>query len=422
MFNPIRKNAGAVALVSSLALLTTPALAQETGAREASELQRQIDVLQREIETLRRDLAPRTAEEEAGLVRRSPDGGIQVGNTTLRFSGYVKADLSLSNNGFSNGRNYEIVTPSALKTLDDNQGNRVNLGARQSRFGFGTSTPVAGDTLTTFVSWDFYGEDTAANEFVSHGYAPRLREAYGLYRNLLIGQTWSTFTDLNGIGELIAFGQQANVNFVRQTMVRYTMPFDGGMFQVAIENPEDTGADHQDTPDMIARLTFRGGWGHVSAAGIARRLVLDDGVDRDTEWADAYSLTARFPTIGRDDIRLQVNYGNLGRYMGLRAYPDAVVDSGEIAGVDAWGASVFYRHYWTEQLRSTAAYSVSRIRDADTYSGTTTTHYDSAFLNLMWSPSTAMTYGIEYQYFDLEVADGDTFDLTRIALSAQFNF
>lgn len=415
MFNPVRKAGGAV-LLGSLALLPLPALAQD-----GADLQRQIDALQQEIDAMRSALREQPASG-SDLVRTAPGGGILVGNTTLKFSGYVKADMSWSDNGFSNGKNYEIVTATALKALDENKSGRFSLGARQSRFAFETLTPVGDKRLKTFVSWDFYGEHSAANEFVSNGYAPRLREAYGEYGNLLIGQTWSTFTDLNGIGELIAFGQQSNVNFVRQTMVRYTVPFEGGMWQVALENPEDTGADEQDTPDLITRLTFKGGWGHVSAGVLARKLALDDGVNRDSQWADAYSLTARFPTIGKDDIRLQVNYGNVGRYMGLRAYPDAIVNGDQIDGVDAWGASVFYRHYWTDTLRSTVAYSASKIQDAGDYTGTTTTRYDASFVNLMWSPSPRMTYGVEYQYFDLEMANGGTPDLTRIAMSAQFNF
>ena len=96
------------------------------------------------------------------------------------------------------------------------------------------------------------------------------------------------------------------------------------------------------------------------------------------------SLTARFPTVGKDDIRMQVNYGNVGRYMGLRAYPDAIVNGDQIDGVDAWGASVFYRHYWTDTLRSTVAYSTSKIQDAGDYTGTTTTRYDSSFVNGFW--------------------------------------
>ena len=70
---------------------------------------------------------------------------------------------------------------------------------------------MAGDTLKTFVEIDFYGAEDEANEFVSNSYAPRLRHAYGSWGNWLAGQTWSTFMDLNGLGEVDAFGQRVKL-------------------------------------------------------------------------------------------------------------------------------------------------------------------------------------------------------------------
>lgn len=417
MFNPVRKAGGAV-LLGSLALLPFPALAQEAGS-----MQRQIDALQQEIDALRAELKGETADSD--LVRRAPGGGFLLGNTTVRLSGYVKVDMTYSDHGYvgtAASKNYEIVTPTVLKGLDENRKGRFNLGARQSRFGFGTSTPLGGKTLNTFISWDFYGDHDSANEMVSNGYAPRLREAYGSYGNLLIGQTWSTFADLNGIGETLAFSQHSSVIPNRQAQVRYTIPFEGGMWQLAVENPENNLRDEQDTPDLVARMTLRGGWGHFSVGAMARKLSLDDGTDRDSKWTDAYSVTLRKPLVGKDDVRMQVNYGNLGRYMGLAAYPDAVIANGEVDGVDAWGASVAYRHFWTDRLRSSAIYSTTRIREAGKYTGTTTEQYDTAFLNLLWSPQPRMTYGIELQYYDLEMVNDTDRDLKRVALSAQFDF
>jgi hypothetical protein len=225
--------------------------------------------------------------------------------------------------------------------------------------------------------------------------------------------------DLNGLGEVDAFGQPAGAIFVRQTQLRYTQPFAGGSLQFALENPED-GGDDQSVPDIIGRVNFDGAWGHASVAAMARRLSLDDGTDSDSKWGDAYSVTGRFPTFGKDDIRLQANYGNLGRYMGLRSFPDALTANGEIEGVDAWGATAIYRHFWTDNLRSSLAYSRTGLDSSG--SANMTDSYDTTFFNLMWSPVANTTFGVEYQRFDLEEVDGDTFDLDRVHFSAQYNF
>lgn len=381
-----------------------------------------VDIEQRLAE-LEAELAEMKADS-ADNVRRNPAGGFVVGNTTLRFSGYMKGDVSVSDRGYQGGKAWEVVTAAGVKSTDKDLGYRTTLSARQSQFAFSTSTPVGENTFRTFVSVDFYGEDTKANELVSNSYAPRLREAYGSYGKLLVGQTWSTFTDLMGVGELVGFGQHASVNFVRQAQVRYTQPFDGGKLELAMENPEDTGAGNQDVPDLIARLSFNGNWGYVSAAAAVRRMALDNATGRDYQWTDAYSLTARIPTVGKDDIRLQVNYGNVGRYMGLRSFPDAVVEQGgtSIHGVDAWGYSAIYRHFWTEKLRSSLAWSDSAIRERGRYAATANARYSTASLNLLYSPIRPLTYGIELQRYDLEEVGGTKHELNRVQFSAWYHF
>ncbi|WP_227367725.1 DcaP family trimeric outer membrane transporter [Halomonas sp. M20] len=421
MFKPVKKITTVTAIGASLMLPLGIANAQATPA-DIEALQAQMEALQAQIDELKSQ--QKTIEKEVAtvsddVVTKAPGGGLKIGETTLEIGGYVKAQATFADNGYGDGKASEIVTPNSLRTeTNEDEGVRNSFSARQSRINIGSSTPVADDTLETFIEVDFYGADEEANEFVSNSYAPRLRHAYGSWGNWLAGQTWSTFMDLNGLGEVDAFGQQASVIFVRQTQLRYTQPFNGGSLQFALENPED-GGDDQSVPDIVGRINFDGDWGHVSFATLARQLAVDDD-DDDTEWGDAYSVTGRFPTFGKDDIRLQANYGNLGRYMGLRPYPDAQIEDGEIEGVDAWGASAIYRHYWTDNLRSSLAYSRTGLDEAGT--GNMTDSYDTTFVNLMWSPMAQTTYGIEYQRFDLEEVDGDSFDLNRVHFSAQYDF
>jgi len=106
--------------------------------------------------------------------------------------------------------------------------------------------------------------------------------------------------------------------------------------------------------------------------------------------------------------------------MGLRAYPDSLTEDSQIDGIDAWGLSAIYRHFWTDSLRSSLAYSQSGLDSSGT--ANMTDSYDSAFINLMWTPITNTTLGIEYQRFELEEVDGDNFDLNRMQLSAKYDF
>lgn len=53
---------------------------------------------------------------------------------------------------------------------------------------------VHGD-VTGFIEIDFYGEAVSGggNELITNSSKPRLRHAYIKYKNVLAGQTWTTF-------------------------------------------------------------------------------------------------------------------------------------------------------------------------------------------------------------------------------------
>ncbi|MBS7689777.1 hypothetical protein I0E98_01515 [Pseudomonas lalucatii] len=211
MFKSVRKMNPITALGVSL-MLPLGAVQAEVAAVDINALQAQMAkqqaqmaALQEQIEALKSQQL--VTQNEVGkvsenIVTRTPSGDLLIGETTLAIGGYIKAQSTLSSNGFADGKANEIVTPGSLRAVDERQG-AGSFSARQSRFNIGTSTPLAGNTLTTFVEVDFYGADDEANEFVSNSYAPRLRHAYGSWGNWLAGQTWSTFMDLNGLGELM---------------------------------------------------------------------------------------------------------------------------------------------------------------------------------------------------------------------------
>lgn len=399
----------------------------QASSAEMEKLQQQIIQLQQALEQIRADqqsTQEKVVQVEQTAVTSGKGGTLKIGETTLDVGGYVKADLTYSNHGVtgkksSTGAGYAILaTRDVAAQANDAARDRVDLTARESRFYIKTATPVAGNTLKTHLEADFYGAD--GNELVSNSHGLRLRHAYGSWGNVLIGQTWSTFMDLAALGEINAFGQHASTVFVRQAQVRYTQPFAGGSLMFSLENPEDLG-DDQRMPDLVARANFKGDWGRASAGILARELTAND----ESEWASAYSLSAKLPTVGKDDLRMQFNYGALGRYMGLLTYPD---ENGGKTGTQAfksWGASVAYRHFWDDSLRSTLMFS--RTGAVDNAYGTTpgglgsVDWSQSVHLNLMWSPDARIRYGIEYANLAVESA-GTEVDVDRIQLSARYLF
>lgn len=93
---------------------------------------------------------------------------------------------------------------------------------------------------------------------------------------------------------------------------------------------------------------------------------LEDDAADDTKATGAVSLSARIPTFGRDDLRLQYNYGTLGRYIGLLTYPDvdlAEQAAGEVEPLNTYGVTAAYRHFWSPAWRSNLTVSHTEIVD-----------------------------------------------------------
>ncbi len=211
---------------------------------------------------------------------------------------------------------------------------------------------VHGD-VTGFIELDFYGG--GGNQIISNSSNPRLRHAFIKYKNITVGQTWTTFMNTSALAEAADFGGPLVASsFIRQGQIRYT---NGGL-QISVENPHsDLGDSSQDSiPDFIAKYTFKGDWGgNVSVAGVARQVNTLGG---DTESALGYGVAGRIKTFGKDDFRFQVHGGNTGRYVSVLVARDLVGEEIE----ESTSIMAAYRHFWTNDMRSTVYYGST---DAD---------------------------------------------------------
>ncbi|WP_328824561.1 DcaP family trimeric outer membrane transporter [Thalassotalea algicola] len=254
--------------------------------------------------------------------------------------------------------------------------------------------------VTGFVEMDFYGG--GGNEIISNSSHPRLRHAFIKYQDFTFGQTWTTFMNTSALAETADFaGPMVGEAFVRNTMVRYKM---GGL-EVALENPESWGNDgiddspdadpaSDDMPDIVAKYTFKGDWGNVSVAGLFRELNFNDG---DSETAVGVSVAGKIKTIGKDDFRFQVHAGNTGRYVGVTAAPD--VYNGEAEESTSYMAA--YRHYWTEDTRSSVFYGYIETEESDRER----VQYG---VNIFKNYTPKLSFGFEVGQFEMKDADADS--------------
>ena len=262
-----------------------------------------------------------------------------------------------------------------------------------------------------------------------------MRLAYGTLGGLLAGQAFSTFMDVGALPETLDFGGPAGEIFVRQAQVRWTQPFSGGQWSLALENPESvltlpTGAsfraDDDRVPDLAGNINFNTAMGRYSITGLVRQVRVDSAsapASQSQKWGGAIGFNGVIPTFGKDDARFSANVGNaIGRYS-VGFFTDGILDTnGRIDLPTQWAAIASYRDYWSDQLRSTVALSGLHSSNPSGTFGSVNKSAQSAHVNLIWSPVTNANLGLEYIYGRRETENNQTGRLNRLQASAQYSF
>ncbi|PCI55154.1 MAG: porin [Gammaproteobacteria bacterium] len=361
---------------------------------------------------------------------------IEVGKTTFSVHGYIKVDAMFTeyNDGIPVADAIDdfyipsLIPTRAAGSVNTSEGVKFNSHAKQTRFNLASSTVLAnGEKITGFIEMDFGPGNAPSNgEATTNRSGVDLRHAFISYGKWKFGQTWTNALNGSAIAETLDFfALSEGMIDTRQMQVRYT----NGPLSVSLENPETTvgrvQTNNSSIPDLIVKYNFKGDWGNVSVAGIARQLKYKDaGLNIDSsEGAGGISISGRINAVGKDDIRFTVTSGKgLGRYLGLALNADAYVDgSNELTTIDQTAANIGYRHFWSDTTRSTLGYAIYDA-DADAAAPVYNKKSQSIHANLLFSPMPKLTLGGEYIYGKLEKSNGNTGDLNRLQFSAKYSF
>jgi hypothetical protein len=363
-------------------------------------------------------------------------------DTQVRLYGFVK----LTGYYDFDGRNQTDAPPPQTIPLAgsaaDAQGGDFGMTARFSRFGLDTRTLTRWGTLETRLEGDFGG-----SAFTSNTAQFRLRQAWAELGDerlrVLIGQANSLWNE--GVFETLIDATNLNQSFIRQAQLRVTGRLAEGVTgMISLEAPEtsytaaagaftpgsslDGGASpaFNAAPDLLARISWRHDGAEVMGRALLRQLELrTDGTAAagvapvsDTALAWGVSGLVRLPmrwlsaAFGPDEITGMAFYGEgIGRYFaGQNSGQDALTNLGLPgvlqAGLDpvpTYGATIAYRRFWTDQVRSNITYAYARsdfpgyARDFAPGSAAATSlnrEYQQVFVNLIWSPFGSVRDGV----------------------------
>lgn len=351
------------------------------------------------------------------------------GNYVLGIGGFVAANISSDFNGLSDKDFviYDIPVPTAQF-----KDNKFNFALDQSRL----FLKLVGNTelgrLIAYVETDFRG---------GSGGLLHLRQAYVSFKNFLIGQTWSTFMDLDGTPYTLDFEGPNSMVSIRQPMIRYTVPFSSRLsLEAALEVPTISYSTRRDmtprsfpqsVPDIPARLIYSGGFGHVQLAAVLRTLIVPDtlvnGSNHSVGYGFAFSGSIHLPA--GFNFQYQATYGKgISHYFnGLKNRGlDLLYNAGtrSTSLVPIYGGYVNLSRKWGRNgiFTSNLLYGLA---NADIDDPLLPDQYKKGYyfaVNTVWTFIRYGTLGIEFLHGARTNINGESGNANRINALLRYNF
>ncbi|MCU0294010.1 MAG: DcaP family trimeric outer membrane transporter, partial [Thermoanaerobaculaceae bacterium] len=211
-----------------------------------------------------KDLAERLAKVESSVQERPelPPEVVSAGNfpgsfripgsdAAIKIGGMVWTSLIQTMDALGSDDRFLTYSIPVEGTAEAGKGSRLSLWAGPSRFNFDVRTPTAVGQMRAFIEGDFAGD----------GKTFRLRHAYGQFRDLIIGHTWSTFSDPDADHWDIDLEGVNAENVQRQAQIRWRRTLREGLrLSLAIEYPTASitgGQAINQVPDLVGKLVWQ---------------------------------------------------------------------------------------------------------------------------------------------------------------------
>ena len=354
----------------------------------------------------------------------------------------------------------DAFRPSKIATPEGEFGSngQASVSVKQSRFGVKGVVPTSDHAppISFKFEFDLFGTGADAGQTTF-----RLRHMYGEWGQLLAGQTHSLFMDIDVFPNVIDYWGPPGLVFLRLPQIRWTAYRTANdSIAVAIERPGndiDTGnlrlvqgfenaevRPDQPIPDLTAQYRHDDTWGHYQVSAILRRVGYEyslsgEPFQKGNQMGWGINLAAAFKTIGKDQLLLQVVYGDgIASYMNdggmdLAPQTQATGSPGNLGvgsrAVPLTGVSAYYDHYWNSMWSSSIGYSFTQVSNTDLQDPTAFHKGQYASVNLLAYPADKVMIGGELMWgkrSDNPVGysgpGGATGDDVRFQFSVKYNF
>jgi hypothetical protein len=345
----------------------------------------------------------------------------------VKVDGYAKLDTIIDSHPAGNTDRF-IPSTIPVGLTDAQRSPSTTMHVRQTRVNLDFRGPTElGVDFRTFAEIDFFGASGPID--------PRMRHFFGQLANVLVGQTWTTFIDVDAYPDSLDDDGSSVAVKLRQPQVRYTQPLGPGQsLAFAMERPEtqarqitSTGAAYSPAPDAIVRYRFDGSRGHIQAASLIRALGYRVSERRTTTLGLGGNLAGQMKVGSADALAGSMVFGKgIARYVenlvGTNSDLDLDDAGTDVTALPAFGGFLSYLHRWPHRLRSTGVFGYTNVDTTDAQPGTS--FLDSYYVlgNLLWNPVGSLDVGVEYLLGTHKVVSGDDAHANRVQISAKYDF
>lgn len=298
----------------------------------------------------------------------------------------------------------------------------LNTTMATTRLGFNFNAPVEGQKLGGKLEADFYGDGPNGSKF-------RIRHAYMTYNNWLLGQTWSTFGDMNTFADIIDFNPIAGQGAKRLQMVRYETALNP---TVKVAGAIEKNAHYDQLPNFVGRVQFTpNSQTYLSGRAFVTQAHVDDVDKKETAFgvgvSGSYKITDTVKVLGEyNHIKGDANYMekankayqiNANNKLVLNEYDTFLV--GAEVKVTPKITTNLALGYIKNKSGEYADLSIANATSADKVGNKT---IKQGFVNVQYKPVKPITLGVEYVHGERETFGNQKGKDSRVGFMASYAF
>ena len=353
---------------------------------------------------------------------------------SVYIKGFIQTDamLDFQKMKFKDG----FRTPSILIPQENSMNSNFSVKQSQIRLSIKQTDSEGNSDLSAYVEVDFLGSNGTT--------APRFRQGYLKWKNLLVGQTWSNFSDFDFFPNIIDFVGPNGSMLIRTIQVRYSIPISKKeVLSLSLEDPNTTNIFLREgntnwtkksiIPIMTAVYRYGNAKDYVKVGGILSPISYEiknealQQASNKTVLGYGGMISARLYSNEVDNIRVQSSYGkgysSYNTVLGGEKY-DAVPDlqNNRLETLKLFNILGAYEHWWASQWSSTVYYSYSELGKKDFIPENMIQNFQNLGVNLIYHPYKKLKFGTEGSYGNLSNFGRQKAEAFRLQFSSVLSF